>query len=91
MMPDHWGRPDLPEPPDERGELTAWFTAHIASAIPGRSRRGEPTLTLTVAAEDVWKLLLAERAVGQMLHVELWVPPQPDTDDAIADLLGLDL
>lgn len=91
MPPEsEWGRPELPEPPDERGNLVTWFSGYISQAIPGRNRQGAPTVTLNIDEADVWKLMLAREAVGLMLHIELWAPDRPETEDELVELLGLD-
>lgn len=88
---DEWGKPELPTPPADKGEMVTWFNGAIGAAIPGRSRQGLPTVTLVIDEADVWKMMLAKNAVGLMLHIELWAPEQPETDEDLVALLGLEV
>ena len=87
-----WGRPELPEPPADKGELVCWFQGFISQAIPGRNRQGAPTITLNIDEADVWKMMLAREAVGLMLHIEMYAtgPAVDADDDELVELLGLD-
>lgn len=89
-MADRSERPDLPPPPDDRGDLATWFRATLPSAIPGRTRQNQPTVTFEIPFDDVWRILAAEHVVGYQLHVEVYCAPPIHDDLELAEMLGLE-
>lgn len=83
------GRPDVPDPVDDLILITR-FTAYLGASYMTADKHGNIVIKLTLPDEERWKALLLDKAEGLMLHIDVSRIPTPDTDEEIANLIGLE-